>query len=114
MFLVYVITLRPFLFQAAQAVEPHAEHAEKDHRPDLIEEPLPSVSSKRVPKGGLRWNLAGLDCLLLVPTFALARLTSRLRGGRLHHVWTALLAGFLTTAAGDVMFTNVTVNVKKV
>jgi hypothetical protein len=45
-----------------------------------------------------------LDCLLLVPTFALARLTSRLRGGRLHLVWTALLAGFLATAAGDVMF----------
>jgi hypothetical protein len=45
-----------------------------------------------------------LDCVLLVPTFVLARLTARLRGGRVHQVWTVLLAGFLATAAGDVLF----------
>jgi hypothetical protein len=45
-----------------------------------------------------------LDCLLLVPTLVLARVTSRLRGGQLHRVWTVLLAGFLCTAAGDVAF----------
>jgi hypothetical protein len=45
-----------------------------------------------------------LDCLLLVPTLVLARVTSRLRGGAVHRVWTVLLAGFLCTAAGDVAF----------
>jgi hypothetical protein len=45
-----------------------------------------------------------LDCLLLVPTLVLARITARLRGGAVHRVWTLLLAGFLCTAAGDVLF----------
>jgi hypothetical protein len=45
-----------------------------------------------------------LDCLMLVPTFVLARTTARLRGGRVHRVWTILLGGFLATAAGDVLF----------
>jgi hypothetical protein len=45
-----------------------------------------------------------LDCLLLLPTVALARITARLRGGRLQRVWALLLAGFLATAAGDVTF----------
>jgi hypothetical protein len=45
-----------------------------------------------------------LDCLMLVPTLVLARITSRLRGGHVHRVWTLMLGGFLATAAGDVLF----------
>ena len=48
-----------------------------------------------------------LDCALLVPTFILARITSRLRGGEMHRVWTLLLAGCLCTAVGDVAFSYV-------
>jgi hypothetical protein len=45
-----------------------------------------------------------LDCFLLVPVVLLLRMAMGMRGGSLWKVWTALLAGFLLLAAGDILF----------
>ena len=45
-----------------------------------------------------------LDAVLLVANLVLLDLAARLRGGRVWKVWAALLAGFLCTAAGDILF----------
>lgn len=51
-------------------------------------------------------NLAypAMDFLMLIPALLLAWITLRFRGGKLAMVWTALLAGILFTAAGDILF----------
>jgi hypothetical protein len=51
-------------------------------------------------------NLAypSFDFLMLIPALLLFWITLRFRGGRLARVWTALLAGILFTAAGDILF----------
>lgn len=45
-----------------------------------------------------------LDLILLVPVVVLLRITSRFRGGAVWHIWLALLAGFVFTALGDILF----------
>jgi hypothetical protein len=45
-----------------------------------------------------------LDLVLLVPAIVLLRITSRFRGGAVWHIWLALLAGFVFTALGDILF----------
>jgi diguanylate cyclase len=45
-----------------------------------------------------------LDLVLLVPVIVLLRMTSRFRGGAVWHVWCAMLAGFVFTAVGDILF----------
>ena len=45
-----------------------------------------------------------LDLVLLVPVVVLLRITSRFRGGAVWHIWCALLAGFVFTAVGDILF----------
>lgn len=45
-----------------------------------------------------------LDLILLVPVVVLLRITSRFRGGAVWHIWLALLAGFVFTAVGDILF----------
>jgi hypothetical protein len=45
-----------------------------------------------------------LDAVLLVANLVLLDLAARLRGGRVWKVWASLLAGFLFTAAGDILF----------
>jgi len=45
-----------------------------------------------------------LDLVLLVPVVVLLRITSRFRGGAVWHIWLALLAGFVFTALGDILF----------
>jgi hypothetical protein len=45
-----------------------------------------------------------LDCFLFVPVVLLLRMAMGMRGGSLWKVWTALLAGFLLLAAGDILF----------
>jgi hypothetical protein len=51
-------------------------------------------------------NLAypALDFLMFIPAVLLAWITLRFRGGKVALVWTALLAGILFTAAGDILF----------
>jgi hypothetical protein len=49
------------------------------------------------------------DVLLLVPAAVLARVTARLRGGKVAAVWTLLVAGFGLLIAGDVLFAWLTV-----
>ena len=45
-----------------------------------------------------------LDLVLLVPVVVLLRITSGFRGGSVWHIWLALLAGFVFTALGDILF----------
>jgi hypothetical protein len=45
-----------------------------------------------------------LDLVLLVPAIVLLRITSRFRGGAVWRIWLALLAGFVFTALGDILF----------
>lgn len=45
-----------------------------------------------------------LDLVMLLPTALLFRATLRLHGGDVQRVWTALLAGVLTLAGGDMAF----------
>ena len=45
-----------------------------------------------------------LDLVLLVPVIVLLVITSRFRGGTVWHIWCAMLAGFVFTAVGDILF----------
>ena len=45
-----------------------------------------------------------LDLVLLVPVIVLLIMTSRFRGGAVWKVWCAMLAGFVFTAVGDILF----------
>ena len=45
-----------------------------------------------------------LDAVLLVANLLLLDMALRLRGGSVWKVWAALLAGFVATAAGDILF----------
>jgi hypothetical protein len=45
-----------------------------------------------------------LDLVLLVPVIVLLVITSRFRGGAVWHIWCAMLAGFVFTAVGDILF----------
>jgi hypothetical protein len=50
---------------------------------------------------------------MLVPTVILLQITLRFRGGRVWTVWATLLAGVLSSAAGDVLFADPTEHTQK-
>jgi hypothetical protein len=59
-----------------------------------------------------RWVSASypaLDLLVLVPAFALTRITRAFRGGRVWSVWASILAGFALTCVADLIFGYLTV-----
>jgi hypothetical protein len=46
------------------------------------------------------------DFLILVPLLILLRITLPFRGGRVWTIWAALLAGFASTCAGDILYAH--------
>jgi hypothetical protein len=65
--------------------------------------PIVHSSDAALPKA-LNVAYPALDLILLVPVVVLLRITSRFRGGAVWHIWLALLAGFVFTALGDILF----------
>jgi hypothetical protein len=61
-------------------------------------------SSDDLLSKALNVTYPALDLILLVPVVVLLRITSRFRGGAVWHIWLALLAGFVFTAVGDILF----------
>lgn len=65
--------------------------------------PIIRSSDAILPKA-LNIAYPALDLVLLVPVIVLLRITSRFRGGAVWQIWLALLAGFVFTAIGDILF----------
>ena len=65
--------------------------------------PIVTSSDALLPKT-LNVLYPALDLVLLVPVIFLLVITSRFRGGTVWRVWCAMLAGFVFTAVGDILF----------
>ena len=65
--------------------------------------PIVTSADALLPKS-LNVVYFGFDLLLLVPAIGLLRITSRFRGGAVWQIWFALMAGFIFSAVGDLLF----------
>jgi diguanylate cyclase len=67
---------------------------------------LEPVSRASAPPLEKALNIAypAFDFLILIPLVILLRITVRFRGGRIWTIWAALLAGFVSMGAGDILY----------
>ena len=67
---------------------------------------LGPVSRAAAPPLEKALNIAypSFDFLILIPLVILLRITLRFRGGRIWTIWAALLAGFVSMGAGDILY----------